>query len=317
VVGAKINAVAKGAWGGTANQPTELRFYTAPDGNTVQQRMVIDENGKVGIGTTDPGTYTFNVEGNIRTLGALHIGTMDKSTAGIPLIYLGETPEVDSGNDVTVVYRRLQDYTVINGGGNEIIAFHDSGNVGIGTTSPERALHVIGRIKAEFTDGSGNFVEIGNGGSNASVAHNGIGNLDFRVNGTGIPATKMRITPDGNVGIGTTSPSHPLHMGSGVHVTVGGVWTDASSREYKENIRDLTVEEAKTALEELRPTRFNYKADNEDEYLGFIAEDVPGLVATKDRKGLSPMDIVAVLTKVVQEQQKKIEELEARLNERQ
>jgi len=38
--------------------------------------------------------------------------------------------------------------------------------------------------------------------------------------------------------------------------------------------------------------------------VGFIAEDVPALVATKDRKRLSPMDIVAVITRVVQEQQK-------------
>jgi hypothetical protein len=42
---------------------------------------------------------------------------------------------------------------------------------------------------------------------------------------------------------------------------------------------------------------------------------VPSLVATKDRKGLSPMDIVAVLTKVVQEQQKTIDELSLKLNE--
>ena len=104
-------------------------------------------------------------------------------------------------------------------------------------------------------------------------------------------------------------------MSSGAHVTSGGVWTNASSRDYKENIRDLTIEEAKEALDELRPTRFNYKADKEDEYLGFIAEDVPELVTNKDRKGLSPMDIVAVLTKVVQTQQMKIEELESRLKE--
>ncbi len=44
--------------------------------------------------------------------------------------------------------------------------------------------------------------------------------------------------------------------------------------------------------------------DKDDEYVGFIAEDVPDLVATKDRKGLAPMDLTAVLTKVVQEQQK-------------
>jgi hypothetical protein len=88
-------------------------------------------------------------------------------------------------------------------------------------------------------------------------------------------------------------------MGSGAHVTAGGVWTNASSREYKENIRDLTVNEAVQALDGLRPTKFNYKVDKEDESLGFIAEDVPQLVATKDRKGLSPMDLTAVLTKVI------------------
>ena len=60
----------------------------------------------------------------------------------------------------------------------------------------------------------------------------------------------------------------------------------------------------------------DYKNDQTESYLGFIAEDVPELVATRDRDGLSSMDIVAVLTKVVQEQQKKIEELEARLDQR-
>lgn len=58
------------------------------------------------------------------------------------------------------------------------------------------------------------------------------------------------------------------------------------------------------------------RLNEEDNYLGFIAEDVPEVVASKDRKGLSPMDIVAVLTKVVQAQQRKIEALEARFNER-
>jgi hypothetical protein len=41
--------------------------------------------------------------------------------------------------------------------------------------------------------------------------------------------------------------------------------------------------------------------DKDEKHVGFIAEDVPELVAMKDRKSLSPMDIVAVLTKVVQE----------------
>jgi len=38
-------------------------------------------------------------------------------------------------------------------------------------------------------------------------------------------------------------------------------------------------------------------------------------MGSKDRKGVSPMDIVAVLTKVVQEQQESLKEMKAK-NER-
>jgi hypothetical protein len=60
------------------------------------------------------------------------------------------------------------------------------------------------------------------------------------------------------------------------------------------------------ALNGLNPVKYNYKVDKTDKHVGFIAEDAPELVATPDKKGMSPMDVVAVLTKVVQEQQKSI-----------
>ena len=101
-----------------------------------------------------------------------------------------------------------------------------------------------------------------------------------------------------------------------------GVWTNASSRELKENIKDLEADDALEALRALQAKRYNYKANPDEEYLGFIAEDVPDIVATEDRKGLSSMDIVAVLTKVVQDQQdlieaqnQRLEQLEAALND--
>jgi len=106
-----------------------------------------------------------------------------------------------------------------------------------------------------------------------------------------------------------------LQMMNGAWCTAAGKWQDASSRELKENVRNLTLEEAKQALDGLDPIRFNYKADKEDESLGFIAEDVPELVASKDRKSMSAMDVVAVLTKVVQEQQKAISELRKQIEE--
>ncbi|MCK7470013.1 MAG: tail fiber domain-containing protein [Desulfomicrobium escambiense] len=97
-----------------------------------------------------------------------------------------------------------------------------------------------------------------------------------------------------------------LTLGGGAY-SDGASWFDASSREYKDNIRELSAAEAGKALEELNPVTFSYKTNPGEQHVGFIAEDVPALVATGDRKGLSAMDIVAVLTKVVKEQKEMIE----------
>lgn len=129
-------------------------------------------------------------------------------------------------------------------------------------------------------------------------------------------ANKLIISSTGNIGIGgVASPSNPLEHTSGARLTAGGVWTDASSRTLKTNIHGLTAREAFNAVLQLNPVQFEYKAQPGQHYVGFIAEDVPELVATSDRKSLSPMDIVAVLTKVVQEQQKTITDLQQRMTQ--
>jgi hypothetical protein len=152
-----------------------------------------------------------------------------------------------------------------------------------------------------------NFVAFGGGNTIGNAATQ----LDlFTAENTTTPQGTARLTiiGNGNVGIGTQTPSNPLQMASGAHVTAGGVWTDASSREYKDKIEALATEEALDTLKGLNPVKFAYKKDMTEKHVGFVAEDVPDLIATKDRKGLSPMDIVAVLTKVVQEQQKTMQE---------
>ena len=127
---------------------------------------------------------------------------------------------------------------------------------------------------------------------------------------------RITIDRNGNVGLAVSRPTHPIEMASGAHVTAGGVWTNSSSRERKENIAELSVEEALQALADLQPVQFRYKNDAAETYVGFIAEDVPELVAMENRQSLSAMDIVAVLTKVVQDQQQRIAELESRLAEK-
>lgn len=116
----------------------------------------------------------------------------------------------------------------------------------------------------------------------------------------------------GNIGLGVATPLYPVHHSSGARLEAGN-WTNASSRAIKQNIHGLDAAAALDTLKSLEPVTYAYTANPGDTQVGFIAEDVPAIVATPDRKGLSSMDIAAVLTKVIQEQQKTIEDLQARL----
>ena len=122
----------------------------------------------------------------------------------------------------------------------------------------------------------------------------------------------MVIEDNGNVGMGTTDPDYKLEVKGTIYANSIEV---ASSREFKENIESLDADQAAAVLHGLDPVGFNYKEDPGERHLGFIAEDVPDLVARKDRKGLSSMDIVAVLTSVVKQQQKTISELAEKVAE--
>lgn len=189
----------------------------------------------------------------------------------------------------------------------------DNGNqVGIGTTEPQQRLEVNGNIQIHEQNSSVAGLMITQAtGETGYIMHNRASTLTI---GAG-SVDRVTVDRDGNVGIGVTRPSHPLQMASGAYVSAGGVWTNSSSRDRKENIVALSVEDALAALAELEPVRYNVRNDAQESHVGFIAEDAPDLVATGDRKGLSAMDIVAVLTRVVQAQQRQIQDLEARLQD--
>jgi hypothetical protein len=128
------------------------------------------------------------------------------------------------------------------------------------------------------------------------------------------PYNSLVLDSTGRIGLGVASPLYQIHHSSGARLDAGN-WVNASSREVKQDIRQLDESEAMNAVKALQPVTFAYKANPGETNVGFIAEDVPALVATSDRKGLSSMDIVAVLTKVVQEQQRTIEDLQTRLQQ--
>ncbi|MGG6313688.1 tail fiber domain-containing protein [Paenibacillus macerans] len=102
-----------------------------------------------------------------------------------------------------------------------------------------------------------------------------------------------------------------LHASGGVYANGSVYW--ASSREIKENIADFQVKEAKLLLDGLNPVSFKYKEGKKERTLGFIAEEVPAVLADNEQRAVSGMDIIAVLTSVVKDQQKALTRMQKQI----
>jgi len=140
---------------------------------------------------------------------------------------------------------------------------------------------------------------------------------------------RMRFNASGQLSFARTSNDNgnilqfgsDMTNGNGASLTNAGVWTDASSRANKINITNLSAAAAIEAVKNMQPVTYNGKQDTSGEtYVGFIAEEVPDLVAMNTRKGIASIEVSAVLTSVVkahqetiESQKQHIESLEARL----
>jgi hypothetical protein len=215
-----------------------------------------------------------------------------RNSAGIGNVFLGyQAGYNETGSNKLYIHNSFASFPLIYGDfSSSLVAIN--GKLGIGVQTPAYPIHLqksgtSALMVFDCVGGAMSFMTASTSGGAFGTQNNYP--VQILANG----AYRMQI-----------NANNSLNMASGATCTAGGTWTNASSRSLKENIRNLTVDDARETLAQLAPVRFNYKADKDEECLGFIAEDVPTLVATKDRKGLSPMDVVAVLTKVVQEQQK-------------
>jgi len=269
--------------------------------------LYVDDYGRVGLGTSTPVLELHIADGNTPSV------RLDQDGSG------GWAPQVwdVAGNEANFFIRdatngsklpfRIQPSTP-----GDTLCLKADGKVGIGTWSPEGTMEIEttgtpALFIAERTDGA--TVQFSAGASETFFGSRSNHKMHLIVN----RLEKLTIDTDGEVGIGTTNPTYDLHLVGTGWASVGFV--DGSSRETKENIVVLSADEALRAFEGMTPVRYNYKVDAAEERVGFIAEDVPELVATGDRKGLSSMDIVAVLTRVVQQQQGTIRQLEAQNTE--
>jgi hypothetical protein len=132
---------------------------------------------------------------------------------------------------------------------------------------------------------------------------------------------RMVVLRDGNVGIGTMSPTNILTVEqSSVTDPIADGWTTYSSRRWKTNIEP--VEDALEKVHRLRGVSFEWKSNGKRD-IGLIAEEVgeviPEVVAYEangtDAKSVDYARLVALLIEATKEQQKTIEKLEGQIVE--
>jgi hypothetical protein len=122
----------------SAGSPTSMVFETSASYATPTERMRIDSSGNVGIGTDSPGAAL-----EVNSGGGIHLSD---DTAGRTLII---KPSLSGAIHEFTSDNTSAGYSFSNNA-SELMRIDNSGNVGIGTTTPTAPLQVVGM--AEHTD---------------------------------------------------------------------------------------------------------------------------------------------------------------------
>jgi hypothetical protein len=214
----------------------------------------------------------------------------------------------------TAIYSRNSGADLcFNAGNSEKMRITSAGNVGIGTTSPDRRL----RIASDGTNwisaviggsGGGDVVVIGNlGGAPSIGGHN-----------SALTAwARLSLNPDGgNVLVGTsTDNGERLYVSGAIRAT--GTITANSDISLKKNL--LKIENALEKVEQINGYTYEFKADDSKRHAGVIAQEIQTVlpeIVNKGNNGILGVEygnISALLIEAIKEQNIKIKNLETLL----
>lgn len=169
--------------------------------NTKSEKFRITHDGYVGIGTTTP-TSPGGVDQFVHIAGSSASVVLEDTDASTFEI-------LSAGNNLKFA-----------AGASTLMTIESSGNVGIGDTTPDATLDVVGTIRVDSTSGTGaiDLAMASNVGTIRAVNTTSdtldVGGADVLTFSTfsGSWTERMRIANNGNVGIGTTTPDAKLEV---------------------------------------------------------------------------------------------------------
>lgn len=298
--------------------------------------VFLNGNAQTGIGTTTP-VNKFQIETTL-------VDPAISGTAANGNLRLSGTTGshvLDFGLSSSSTYSWLQARDKGTYATNYFLSLNpNGGNVGIGTSVPFSTLTVgnaTGTVSGEITinpqattnEGGQISLKKSLTGSTVdwTIDQYGTTSADarFRIFNGSTETTGIIIKENGNVGIGTTTPTTKLYVNG--DITANSVAGTSDSR-FKTNIRLVT--NALDKVKALQGVYFNWnqKAFPEKEFgsqdeLGFIAQEVEKIVpevVTKDKskdeyRSVKYDKVVALLVEAIKEQQKQIEQLQLKVKQ--